>query len=201
MKRWLGLLCALLLFTACGSSKHNVNQDLMHPDEVFTLTEGDIARETWLANKAISGEWTYKAPSVDVSGKNLLAGIGKPVAKGKLKKKLNSAYKKMGLDKAKPHFVFNPDGTCAISILGASIKGKYNYNPSTQSITLKWHGIPMNARLKPDGKKKLHLTFDADKLLSLIRLVGKFNDSSTMQALSFLMDYYEDVRVGFELKK
>lgn len=205
MKRWFGLLCALLLFSSCASSRHNAgnndNGGLLHPDEVFTVTDDDIARETWKVNKTISGEWTYKGPSVDVSGKNLLAGIGKPIAKGKLKKKLKNAYKKIGLDKAKPHFVFNPDGTCAVSILGATIKGNYNYNPSTGGITLKWHGIPMNAKLKRDGNKKMNITFDADKLLSLIKLFGKFSDSSTMKALSFLMDNYDDVMVGFELKK
>lgn len=203
MKRWFGLLCALVLLTSCSTSRHNTsdNGGLMHPDKVFTLTDDDIARETWAINKTISGEWTYKGPSVDVKGKNLLAGIGKPIAKGKIKKKLKNAYKKIGLDKAKPHFTFNPDGTCAISILGTSMNGKYNYNPSTQSITLKWHGIPMNARLKRDGKKKLHVTFDTDKLLSLIKLLGKFSDSSTIKALSFLMDHYDDVMVGFELNK
>ena len=59
----------------------------------------------------------------------------------------------------------------------------------------------MTARLKRDGKKKLHLTFDADKLLSLLTLAGNFTDSSTIKALSFLMDHYDDVMLGFELKK
>ena len=205
MRRWFGMLCALLLLSSCAANRHNTNNNgnggLLNPDEVFTVTDDDIARETWEVNKTICGDWTYKGPSVDVSGKNLLAGIGKPVAKGKLKKKLKTAYKKIGLDKARPHFVFNPDGTCAVSILGASMKGKYNYNPSTKSITLKWHGIPMNARLLRDGKNKMHITFDADKLLSLIKFLGKFSDSSAIKALSFLMDHYDDVMVGFELKK
>jgi hypothetical protein len=59
----------------------------------------------------------------------------------------------------------------------------------------------MNASLKRDGKKKLQLTFDADKLLNLMSLLGRFSDSSTIKALSTLLDNYEDVMVGFELKK
>ena len=59
----------------------------------------------------------------------------------------------------------------------------------------------MNASLKRDGKKKLQLTFDADKLLKLMSLLGRFSDSSTIKALSTLLDNYEDVMVGFELKK
>jgi hypothetical protein len=173
----------------------------LHPNDVFTVTEEDIARETRQINNTISGQWTYSAPSVDVSGKNLLAGMGKPIAKGKLKKKLKNAYKKLGLDKARPQFTFNQDGTCAVSLLGMSMKGSYNYNPSDEKITLKWHGIPMTARLKRDGKKKLHLTFDADKLLSLLSLASKVSDNSALKALSFLLDNYQDVMVGFEMKK
>ena len=203
MRRILTILCALALLSSCATTRNNYagNNGTLHPNDVFTVTEEDIARETRQINNTISGQWTYSAPSVDVSGKNLLAGMGKPIAKGKLKKKLKNAYKKIGLDKARPQFTFNQDGTCAVSLLGMSMKGSYNYNPSDEKITLKWHGIPMTARLKRDGKKKLHLTFDADKLLSLLSLASKVSDSSALKALSFLLDNYQDVMVGFEMKK
>lgn len=205
MRRFIAFFCviaALLMpmTTSCSTSRHNAGRDL-HPDDVFTMTEDDIANETQRINLTLQGDWKYNAPSVGVSGKNLLAGIAKPFAKGKLKKKLKNAYKKIGLDKARPQFVFNVDGTCSMKLMGASVKGTYNYNPTTEKITFKWHGVPMNASLKRDGKKKLQLTFDADKLLSLMSLLGRFSDSSTIKALSTLLDNYEDVMVGFELKK
>jgi hypothetical protein len=118
-----------------------------------------------------------------------------------LKKKLKNAYKKIGLDKASPSFSFSPDGTCSMRLLGVNVKGTYNYNPGLEKITFKWHGVPMSANLKRDGKKKLHLTFDADKFLKLISMMGRFSDSSTIKAVSTLLDNYEDVMVGFELKK
>ncbi len=205
MRRFIAFFCviaALLMpmTTSCSTSRHNAGRDL-HPDDVFTMTEDDIANETRRINLTLQGDWKYNAPSVGVSGKNLLAGIAKPIAKGKLKKKLKNAYKKIGLDKARPQFVFNVDGTCSMKLMGASVKGTYNYNPTTEKITFKWHGVPMNASLKRDGKKKLQLTFDADKLLNLMSLLGRFSDSSTVKALSTLLDNYEDVMVGFELKK
>jgi hypothetical protein len=203
MRRILTILCALALLSSCATTRNSNagNNGTLHPNDVFTVTEEDIARETRQINNTISGQWTYSAPSVDVSGKNLLAGMGKPIAKGKLKKKLKNAYKKIGLDKARPQFTFNEDGSCAIKLLGVSMKGSYNYNPSDEKITLKWHGIPMTARLKRDGKKKLHLTFDADKLLSLLSLASKVSNNSALKALSFLLDNYQDVMVGFEMKK
>lgn len=194
------ILCVAAAFISCSTHKQTDIYNLS-PDDVFVLNESDIARETWLINNTIKGEWTYSGPSVDVSGKNVLAGLGKPLAKSKLKKKLKEAYKKMGLTKIKPQFAFDPDGTCTIQILGRKVKGTYNYNPDLEKITMKWHGVPVTAKLKRDGKKKLHLTFDADKLLSLISLVSSFSDSSTVKALGTLIDNYDDVLIGFELKK
>ena len=200
MKNILMILCVAAAFLSCSTHKQVDNYNLS-PDDVFVLNESDIARETWLINNTIKGEWTYSGPSVDVKGKNVLAGLGKPLAKSKLKKKLKEAYKKMGLTKIKPQFAFAPDGTCSIQILGRKVKGTYNYNPDQEKITMKWHGVPVTAKLKCDGKKKLHLTFDADKLLSLISLVSSFSDSSTVKALGTLIDNYDDVLIGFELKK
>ena len=205
MKRFLTILCAMAVLmltaaTSCSSSRNNVSGDL-HPDKVFTISDDDIINETWRVNQAISGTWKYNGPSVGVSGKNLLAGVAKPFAKSKLKGKLKKAYKKVGLDKVRPEFAFSPDGTCTMTLMGKSLKGNYNYNPDLETISPKWHGLPLNASLRRDGKKKLHLTFDADKLLSLISFMGRFSDSSTIKALSTLLDNYEDVMVGFELKK
>lgn len=203
MKRILFFLLVALVLASCSSNRNAVagqGRDL-NPDEVFTITDDDIARETWKINSTLKGEWKYNGPSVGVSGKNVLAGIAKPIAKSKLKKKLKNAFKKIGLDKARPEFVFNEDGTCRIKLLGASMKGTYNYNPSQEKITIKWHGVPLNANLRRDGKKKLHITFEADKFLSLLSLAGRFTDNSAIKAVSTLLDNYEDVMVGFELKK
>ena len=191
----------LMLLTACSASRNAAGGQDLHPDQVFTITEQDIEQETRQINRLLGGEWTYSGPSVDVSGKNVLSSLGKPIAKSKLKKKLKNAFKKIGLNKARPQFSFNEDGTCVIKMLGMSLNGTYNYNPSQEKITFKWHGIPLSAKLKRDGKKKVHLTFDADKLLKLFSLVSRVSDNSAIKALSFLMENYDDVMVGFELKK
>ncbi len=201
MRRFLTFLCAIGLLASCSTARQgSVGADL-NPNEVFTVTDADIASETLLINNLIKGEWNYSGPAVDVSGKNLLAGVGKPIAKGKLKGKLKKAFKKVGLDKASPQFTFNNDGTCIMRLMGVNFKGDYHYNPDLNQISFKWHGVPLNATLKRDGKKKLRLTFEADKLLRLLTLASKFSDSSAIKAIGKLLDNYEDIMVGFELKK
>lgn len=201
MRRFFFILCAVALFASCGTARHGSGGTDLNPDEVFTVTDADIASETLLINNMIKGEWKYGGPAVDVSGKNLLAGVGKSIAKSKIKKKLKKAFKKVGLDKATPQFTFNNDGSCVMRLMGVNINGNYSYNPDLNQISFKWHGIPVNAQLKRDGKKKLHLTFEADKFLKLLSLASKFSDSSSIKAIGKLLDNYEDIMVGFELKK
>ena len=199
MRHFLTFLCAIVVLASCSTTRNN--QTALNPDEVFTISDQDIANEVWQINGMIQGEWRYNGPAVDVSGKNLLAGMGKSITKGKLKKKLKSAYKKIGLEKFRPVFTFNRDGSCAIKLLGLNFKGNYNYDPSQEQLSVKWHGIPLNAHIKRDGKKKLHITFDADKLLKLFSLASSVIDNSALKLLSKLLDNYDDIKVGFELKK
>ena len=184
MRRLLFIFCALCLFASCGTARHGSGGADLNPNEVFTVTDDDIASEILLINNTIKGEWKYGGPAVDVSGKNLLAGVGKSFAKSKIKKKLKKAFKKVGLDKASPQFTFNNDGSCVMRLMGINIKGNYNYNPDLNQISFKWHGLPMTAQLKRDGKKKLHLTFEADKFLKLLSLASKFSDSSSISSAS-----------------
>ena len=82
---------------------------------------------------------------------------------------------------------------------GRLLNGKYSYSPSKGTITLKWLAISLTAHVKHDGKH-LHLYFDADRLLTLLRLLSGLSNSDTLKALAFLSDNYSDVQVGFELK-
>jgi len=190
-----------LVIIICLLASGTISATTIDPDSVFVVTQDDIEQETRQVNSTIQGHWHYGGPSVEVKGKNLLAGAGKAIAKSKVKKKLNKAYKKLGLHKAGPEVTLNQDGTCQLVLLGRSMNGKYNYNPDTEKITFKWLGVPLSANLRRDGSKKLHLTFDADKLLWLLRVAGGITNSSTLKAVKLLTDNYEDVMMGFELKK
>ena len=70
----------LPMTTSCSTAHKNAGKNL-HPDEMFTVTDEDIANETLRINRLLQGDWKYNAPSVGVSGKNLIAGIAKPFAR------------------------------------------------------------------------------------------------------------------------
>jgi len=202
MRRLLFILSLVATLASCGTASHDTaaNDDL---DTIDMLTREQLQRDQLVERvcREISGQWKYSGPSVEVSGKNLLAGMGKPIAKSKVKKKLNKAYKKLGLNKVGPQVTLNRDGTCSIALLGRSLNGSYTYDPDEEQLRFKWMGIPVNAHLKRDGKKKLHLTFDSDKLLWLLRVAGGISNSSALKAIGVLTSNYEDIMMGFEFKR
>ena len=66
MKRLLTIICVMAamilpMTTSCKTAHKNAGNGL-HPDEVFTVTEDDIANETLKINRSLQGQWKYKAP-------------------------------------------------------------------------------------------------------------------------------------------
>lgn len=173
---------------------------LFNPDSVFTLTEDVIEQETVAANEMVAGTWQYDKPSVQAQGTSNLGKLTKPLAKSKLCGKLKKAYDKLKIKKRWNSLRLDTDGTWTMNVAGKDISGKYNYNPSQSSITLKWMALHITAQVRRDGKH-LHLLFDTDRLLTLLRLISGLSSNDTLKALAFLSENYHDVQVGFQLKQ
>ena len=113
---------------------------------------------------------------------------------------LNKAYKKLKIKKRWTSLQLNNDGTWVMNVAGNDIKGKYDYNPYRECITLRWHLVSVSADVMRDGKH-LHLLFDTDRMLTLMRLISGLSSNETLKALAFLSENYRDVKVGFQLKQ
>lgn len=197
MKR---LVFVLLLTAIIVTAMAQDSIATFHPDSIFTLTEEDIEQERLNANTLVAGRWQYDKPSVQAQGTSVLGKLGKPLAKSKLSGKLNKAYKKLQIKKRWTSLRLDNDGTWAMTIANKEIKGKYSYSPSKGSITLKWHLVSISAVVVRD-KKHLHLLFDTDRLLTLLRLISGLSHNDTLKAIAFLSENYNDVKVGFQLKQ
>ena len=158
----------------------------------------DINRSV-AAVRGIYGEWKYDGASVEAKGSNVLSQVAKPVAKSKMKKKLNDAFKKLKISKKSTQINFRTDGTFSLRLFGPEINGKYDYDAMENTVTLRCYGVSMKARVKRESNK-LHLLFNTDRLLHLLELVSGLAHNKTLQSLAFLADNYNDVQVGFCFK-
>lgn len=169
------------------------------PEQVLVVEDDTTARAQLEACKMVAGKWIYSKPYVHAQGSSLIGKLGKPIAKSKLKKSLDKAYKKLKIKNRWSSLTLTPDGMWEMRVLGLPLKGNYTYEPNDERLTLRWNGIPLKSHTHRDGKK-LYIAFDTDRLLLILHMLSGLSHSQTLKSLSFLSQNFSDVMVGFEMK-
>ncbi len=151
------------------------------------------------AESDITGTWKYQKPCVEADGTTLMGKVGKPIAKKKLAKKIDKAFKKIKLDKRWQSFSLSADGTWEMVVLRQQLPGNSTYDSESETLVLKFYGFPVRGHAWTKGDR-LYVTFAADKLIAVLNVIGGISHSDKLKELDKLVDNYENVKVGFELK-
>lgn len=149
----------------------------------------------------IIGTWSYESPECQFISDNFLAKAGGAIAVSSVEKKIQPVYEKIGLTESQ--FTFADDGTFTYLLKGKKISGTYTFDNDAKSISMKSKlGIKITAYVTVTGKD-MSLVFDADKLMSALKLItGAASQlSSTASTLNSIANAYDGMRVGFNLKK
>ena len=146
--------------------------------------------------------WKYSKPGCAFTSENLLAKAGGEIAANKIEEDLSKYYSKFGFSKSNTYFTFKTDGTFAAKIDGKSWNGTYTFDEKTHAIQLK--GLLLSASgFATRTTNGISLLFEQKKLLTLVKTLSKLNltGSTTMSAVSSIVDNYDGVRMGFEMTK
>ena len=157
-----------------------------------TFSQADLCAHTW----------KYSTPGCAFTSENLLAKAGGEIAASKIEEDLSKYYSKFGFSKSNTYFTFKTDGTFAAKIDGKSWNGTYTFDEKTHAIQLK--GLLLSASgFATRTTNGISLLFEQKKLLTLIKTLSKLNltGSTTMSAVSSIVDNYDGVRIGFEMTK
>ena len=157
-----------------------------------TFSQADLCAHTW----------KYSKPGCAFTSENLLAKAGGEIAANKIEEDLSKYYTKFGFSKSNTYFTFKTDGTFAAKIDGKSWNGTYTFDEKTHAIQLK--GLLLSASgFATRTTNGISLLFEQKKLLTLVKTLSKLNltGSTTMSAVSSIVDNYDGVRVGFEMTK
>lgn len=157
-----------------------------------TFSQADLCAHTW----------KYSKPGCAFTSENLLAKAGGEIAASKIEEDLSKYYSKFGFSKSNTYFTFKTDGTFAAKIDGKSWNGTYTFDEKTHAIQLK--GLLLSASgFATRTANGISLLFEQKKLLTLIKTLSKLNltGSTTMSAVSSIVDSYDGVRIGFEMTK
>lgn len=157
-----------------------------------TFSQADLCAHTW----------KYSKPGCAFTSENLLAKAGGEIAASKVEEDLSKYYSKFGFSKSNTYFTFKTDGTFAAKIDGKSWNGTYTFDEKTHAIQLK--GLLLSASgFATRTANGISLLFEQKKLLTLVKTLSKLNltGSTTMSAVSSIVDNYDGVRIGFEMTK
>ena len=157
-----------------------------------TFSQADLCAHTW----------KYSKPGCAFTSENLLAKAGGEIAASKIEEDLSKYYSKFGFSKSNTYFTFKTDGTFAAKIDGKSWNGTYTFDEKTHDIQLK--GLLLSASgFATRTANGISLLFEQKKLLTLVKTLSKLNltGSTTMSAVSSIVDNYDGVRIGFEMTK
>lgn len=181
--------------TTTGSSStgsSSINGILNNVIGSATFSQADLCAHTW----------KYSKPGCAFTSENLLAKAGGEIAASKIEEDLSKYYSKFGFSKSNTYFTFKTDGTFAAKIDGKSWNGTYTFDEKTHAIQLK--GLLLSASgFATRTTNGISLLFEQKKLLTLVKTLSKLNltGSTTMSAVSSIVDNYDGVRVGFEMTK
>ena len=157
-----------------------------------TFSQADLCAHTW----------KYSKPGCAFTSENLLAKAGGEIAANKIEEDLSKYYNKFGFSQSNTYFAFKTDGTFAAKIDGKSWNGTYTFDEKTHAIQLK--GLLLSASgFATRTTNGISLLFEQKKLLTLVKTLSKLNltGSTTMSAVSSIVDNYDGVRMGFEMTK
>lgn len=157
-----------------------------------TFSQADLCAHTW----------KYSKPGCAFTSENLLAKAGGEIAASKIEEDLSKYYSKFGFSKSNTYFTFKTDGTFAAKIDGKSWNGTYTFDEKMHAIQLK--GLLLSASgFATRTANGISLLFEQKKLLTLVKTLSKLNltGSTTMSAVSSIVDNYDGVRIGFEMTK
>jgi len=170
---------------------------------VYGQSVKSIAKSTinHFSSLDITGTWKYTGTAVEFKSDNLLKKAGGKAASASLEKKIDSQLSKLGFETGVTTFTFNSDSTFTNTTGSKTLSGKYTYESSTKYITLKYaNHIPLKTKLSGSGSK-ISLLFEANSFLSFATFIGSHSGISVVKNLTSLLNSYDGMMVGMELKK
>ena len=197
------LMAALVLASTSGSNVCAMNEAVQEASlSELMLVKKTSTSATFSQADLCAHTWKYSKPGCAFTSENLLAKAGGEIAASKIEEDLSKYYSKFGFSKSNTYFTFKTDGTFAAKIDGKSWNGTYTFDEKTHAIQLK--GLLLSASgFATRTTNGISLLFEQKKLLTLVKTLSKLNltGSTTMSAVSSIVDNYDGVRIGFEMTK
>ena len=152
----------------------------------------------------LKGTWTYSGTAVKFESDDLLKSTAASLAASQVEDKLDSYAANIGIKAGTFSFTFNEDKTFSATVKGKSFNGTYTVSEDYKTMSLQFGkaiGLkPFTATISATSGQ-LDLLFQADKLLELLGKLTSTSSNSTLKTIGSLVNQYDGMMLGLELKK
>ena len=195
------LIVCMIAFPAasCASAQFDLGKLI---DAGVQTIQNATATTNFTADDLV-GTWDYVSPAISFKGDNALSNIGGAAASTAVENKLSTYYNKAGLQNSK--LTVNSDHTFTWKLGVANLSGTIEKS-GTSDLVFNFSAFgkinigKINCMATKSGSN-VNLTFDASKLLNLAQKISSVSSNSSFQAVNSLLSNYEDMYIGFKMKK
>ena len=196
------------LLNSLGGSKTESTQSTGNAGKLGDIISGAASALGFGNSKAgiaqLAGVWKYSSPAVRFKSDNLLLKAGGAAAETTVEQKLEPYYKTVGLTALE--VTINTDSTFTFKANRVSLNGTVQYNESEKVYEFHFQAFKkvnigsMAAYIQLTGNN-MELTFDVSKLMTLMQRISSISNNSTLKGASTLLNQYDGLTAGFELKR
>ncbi|MCM1077582.1 MAG: DUF4923 family protein [Bacteroides sp.] len=157
-----------------------------------------------LTVEKIAGRWNYSGPAVSFKSDNLLLKAGGAAAATQVEAKLAPYYKTVGFTSLV--LTIEQDSTFTFKAGLINLSGNITKEESAENFTFHFKALgkvnvgSMESYIVMNGET-MELTFDVSGLMSLIDKAGKLTGKTSLKAVSAILNKYDGMTAGFELKR
>lgn len=164
----------------------------------------NIAANSKFSVDDLVGTWNYTSPAVSFKSENALMNIGGAGAATAVESKLEPYYTRLGFNKTT--LTVAEDHTFILKLGLIQLKGTVEKDTEDTGLVFNFSAFgkislgKVSANATKAGNT-LNLTFEATKLVQLLTKISSVLNSTALNTLSSLLNSYDDIYIGFKLKK
>ena len=152
----------------------------------------------------IKGTWTYSGTAVKLESDDILKSTAASLAASQIEDKLDQYVAKVGIKAGTFSFTFKEDNSFTATVMSKNFNGTYTLSEDYKTLSLQFGktiGLkPFTAAISATSTQ-LDLLFQADKLLELLGKLTASSSNSTLKTVGTLVNQYDGMKLGLELKK
>lgn len=157
-----------------------------------------------LTIEKLVGTWKYSNPAVSFASENLLLKAGGSAAATQVETKIAPYYKRVGLNQLV--MTIAEDSTFTFKVRTVNLNGVISRNTETGNFVFQFKAFKqinmgaMESNIVMNGNT-MELTFDVSNLITIVEKIGQYSGNSTIKGVSTLLNQYDGMNAGFELKR